>query len=291
MQVLDYKQKPIDLTELLIKFREQYRNVYMYQVGDLVFFYRPINRAEYKTLFEENKLTDLDKEDLIVETCLLFPKDFDMNTCEAGLVSQLAEQIIKNSFLSRDARTKVINYYRADMADVDNQIICIIHEAFPTIDIEDMEEWDMERTLKYLSRAEWILNNLRGIPFQKGSDAHEAFANKPEPTLPDNPLEYNIPKPEPKPEPPQPKQPARKQTHRGQKKTKLTPEKLAELKRKYPDIPWEFDNGMDGAKGLLEQPEVDTVAPALRPRKQLLERKEATQQKAELLKQLEKDEP
>lgn len=297
MRIVDYQKKPIDLTELLIKFREKYRNVYMYQIGDDVFFYRPLSRAEYKTLFESGTVTDLDREDLIVSTCLLYPENFDMNNCAAGLITELAEQIMKNSFLTADAQTRILSYYRKDMADVDNQITCIIHEAFPTIDIEDMENWGVEQTLKYFSRAEWILHNIRGVPFQQGDKAHNAFINKPEPELPKPPLEYNLPKrepiqPETKDEPEgktieEPKPNGRKKkrrNHRGGKKEKLTPEKLAELKRKYPTIDWEHDDGNIGVEGLTSQPDVDTsLAPALRPRRKILAQKQATENYAQIM--------
>ena len=50
--------------------------------------------------------------------------------------------------------------------------------------------------------------------------------------------------------------------------TKLTPEKLRELKAKYPNIDWEHDNGLDGVEGLASQPTVDTTTPALMTPKQ-----------------------
>ena len=51
------------------------------------------------------------------------------------------------------------------MYDLDNQITCMINEAFPNIDIEEIENWDVEKTMKYFTRAEWKLHNLRGISF------------------------------------------------------------------------------------------------------------------------------
>ena len=48
---------------------------------------------------------------------------------------------------------------------------------------------------------------------------------------------------------------------------KLTAQKLAELKAKYPTIDWEHDAvAMYGIDGIKNQPEVDTSAPGLRPR-------------------------
>ena len=300
MRIVDYQKKPIDLTELLIKFREKHRNVYMYQVGDNVFFYRPLSRAEYKTLFEQGKVNELDREDIIVSTCLLYPEEFDMDNCEAGLITNIAEQIMKNSFLTADAQNRILNYYRQDMADIDNQITCIIHEAFPTMDIEAMENWGMEQTLKYYSRAEWILHNLRGLPFREGDEAHNAFMNRPNPESPKDPLEYNLPKrevpelptEEQKQEMPQPngRRKKKKKNHRGGSKEHLTKEKLAELKKKYPTIDWEADNGLDGTDGLTKQPDVDTtLSPALRPRSNIVQKKQMTESRIGMLENAEKN--
>ena len=300
MRIVDYQKKQIDITELLIKFREKHRNVYMYQVGDNVFFYRPLSRAEYKTLFGNDKINDLDREDIIVSTCLLYPENFDMNNCEAGLITNIAEQIMKNSFLTADAQNRILNYYRTDMSDVDNQITCIIHEAFPTMDIETMENWGVEQTLKYYSRAEWILHNIRGVPFREGDEAHNAFINKPDYELPKTPLEYNLPKREPKEVPQEEKEEPKpennnvrrkkKRNHRGGKKEKLTPEKLAELKKKYPTINWEADNGVDGVEGIKRQADIDTSLPAaLRPKKYLAQKKQMTDARINILENANKD--
>ena len=50
------------------------------------------------------------------------------------------------------------------MQNVDRQISCIIHEAFPEYDIEDIDNWNMLRTTDFLIRSEWILRTIQGKP-------------------------------------------------------------------------------------------------------------------------------
>lgn len=63
------------------------------------------------------------------------------------------------------------------MYDLDNQITAIIAEAF-NLDIEIVEQWDVEKTMKYLSRAEWTLHNLRGIPLKDAGVRQDNYENE-----------------------------------------------------------------------------------------------------------------
>lgn len=163
---ISHAPQEADLTEIFIKLKDQYRNVFIHQFGQYVFFYRALGRKEYKTIIDDKVMNDFQKENVICEVCTLYPEGINFNELEAGIPSKLTELIIKNSFLdSIEARQNLLGYYRAQMYDLDNQISCLINEAFPQFDLEDIEEWDVDKTTKYLSRAEWKLHNLRGLQF------------------------------------------------------------------------------------------------------------------------------
>lgn len=187
-----------------------------------------------------------DKKDKIVQTCILIPEDFDVDDCVAGIPEILYEQIIKNSLLESDYSVNgAINYFRTEMFDLQNQITCIINEAFPQFDIEEIENWDIEQTAKYLSRAEWKLQNFRNFQFNEEYFNAMEEANKEEEVK-------EVPKEEPK-----------DNKQNAKQKEKLTPEKLAKLKAQFPEINWEADSVMsDGIEGMRDS--VDTLAPALR---------------------------
>ena len=40
---------------------------------------------------------------------------------------------------------------------------CIISEAFPAYDIDDIEEWDMIKFCRMFAKAEWKLKNMRNL--------------------------------------------------------------------------------------------------------------------------------
>lgn len=244
--------EPVDLLSLLSEFQEEYRNVFIKQIDNDVFIYRSLGRSEYKRLLMEEDIDPYTKQDIICEVCTLWPKDFDFSSCNAGLPSVLHKEIITNSYLdSLESRQNVLSYYRSEMYALENQIACIIHEAFPDLDIEEIEAWDTEKTMKYLSRAEWILTNLRGIPFVDNPNVGESFYPAKE-----------------EPEQDKKEQTEEKETtRRGPEKIPLTPEKIAEMKelqRKFPEINFFGDTIInEGMSGMVD--DYDAVAPALRP--------------------------
>lgn len=235
-----------DIINRINELEKEYRNVYWTHIEGDLYVYRPIGRKEYKDIALDENLDTADKKDKIVQTCVLMPEDFDVDECIAGIPEMLYEQIIINSYLeSNDTINGVLNYYRNEMFSLDNQITCIINEAFPQFDIEEIENWGVEQTAKYLSRAEWKLQNFRNFQFNEEYFNAMEEANKEEEVK-------EVPKEEPK-----------DNKQNGKQKEKLTPEKLAKLKAQFPEINWEADSVMsDGIEGMRDS--VDTLAPALR---------------------------
>jgi hypothetical protein len=245
------KPEPIDYTKLYVEFAMKYRNVFMVKIEGQIYIYRSIGRAEYRKILEDNRFSDPQKEELICSQCMLYPNpdEYGWDDKEAGIPTELMKCILTDSYLDSPTRRSYLHdYYRSEMYDLDNQISCIISSAFPGIDIEEIESWDVDKTTKYLSRAEWILKNLHGMQFPEGGN--------------------NVQQ-QPQPQPQQEQQP-RKESKRdktlrgGSREDKLTPEKLrerAEFFRKHP----EFAQGdIDDVAHMDQQETVDDLAPALR---------------------------
>lgn len=241
-----------EVFDMISDFQKKYRTVYWIFLDGDIYVYKPVGRKDYKEICSNETLEELDKEDEIIRRSLLYPdpKTFDIDTMIAGVAKRLFEEILKNSFLeSVEIRTKVLQFYRQEMYDLQNQIPCIINEAFPQYDIEDIENWDIERTAKYLSRAEFKLQNFRGLKMN-----YDLINNQE-----NNPSQQPAPQQEQMPQ----EEPAHKVKPKKGQKQKLTPEKLAQLKRDFPQIDWEHDSvTMEGIDGLKDS--VKDVPVALR---------------------------
>lgn len=232
----------IDLRDLYIKLLDEHRNVFIYKLDDEIYFFRSIKRNEYKKIFLDDSFNDFERQDMVCETCILYPEGFNAEDQDAGLPTKLCDIILRNSLMdSFVTQANALQLYRSEMAKLSDQINCLIAEAYPKYSIEEIENWDMDQTLKFLSRAEWTLVNLRNIPIDPN------YFNFSQVNSSEVETEEEKEKPAEKP-----------------KKQKLTPEKLAELKRKMPEIDWEHDSVMMEGERALEV-EVDTTPPALRP--------------------------
>ena len=257
-----------DIYELIMEFKKHYRNVFIYQVDEQVFLYRTLSRKEYKDILNDERFNDFEKEEIICDTCLLYPDPgtFEWDDVDAGIPTELMKQIRKNSYLDgRNARKNILQYYRSEMFDLDNQIICIINEAFPQYDIEEIEDWDVDKMTKYLTRAEWKLTNLRGLAFKDAEgaifddddDREAGMEMEGNEGFEDEAPEVITPKTE------EIKTDKREKTIRGgSRKNKLTPDKMREREeflRKFPMFA--NDDGERGIEGLAQQ-SVDVGTPA-----------------------------
>lgn len=241
----------IDFATLISDLESKYRNVFWTVFEGDVYVYKALGRRDYRNIVSNENLSIEDKKDEIITSCIVYPTDFDIDDCIAGLINILFDKIVEISYLKDDdQKASVMQYYRQDMHNLDNQITCVINEAFPNFDIEEIENWDIERTAKYLSRAEYKLQNFRGFTFNDDYLMETASV--------DTGIEENQQIEEAKEdiyeEP-------KKDTG---KKEKLTPEKLRQLQAQFPEIDWANDAIAKGGVDAMSQT-IDTTPPALRP--------------------------
>lgn len=252
------KVSTIDISEMIAEFEEKYRLVYWTFINNEIYVYKPLGRRDHKRILTDEEMDEIDKEDEVILSCLLYPdpETIDLDNMLEGVASKLVETIIENSYLdSLETRANVLNYYRGEMYDSDNQVTCLIHEAFPQHDIEEIENWSIDQTAKYLSRAEWILQNLRGLnmnydlvdQMQQEAIAKQKIANgevDPKEVIED----YNKQQPQ--------------QANKKQNESSI--QSMNDLRRMFPEVDWGNDTiATEGIEGMRDH--ADTVAPALRP--------------------------
>ena len=235
----------VDLSELLHSFSEKYRNIFFHQIGQEVFIFKTLGRKDYHDLMRNEEIDNMLKEDVICKSCVLWPENYDFDSCSAGVPTELCKVILKNSFLDSEAsKDYLLQAYREEMYDIQNQVNCLINEAFPEFGFEEIENWDMEQTMKYLSRAEWKLVNLRGLDYIKpqGEDHLYPREEAKEPVYSNRTEEINA-------------------SPINNKKIDL--EELRKMKEKFPEIRWEEDVVLhEGEDGLKQN--IDTTAGPLR---------------------------
>lgn len=263
------QQTNVDLKQLFEDFSEKYDQVFMESVDDQVFIFKALGRKDFRDLVESKVVNDCAKEEIVCQLCTLYPKNYDFENCdEAGLPTELCKLILDHSLLkSSDQLQKAIHYFRDKLNEsLDEQITCVVHEAFPEYSIEEIGNWDVVKTADYMTRAEYILHNLRGVPLTpvqevpSGSVEDEDFDSRFQSVAESqtNPLEdasMDAPKPERKAVKPKMKKGAKPK--QGKKST-LTMDKYRQLMAKTPDdvpaIDWMHDSvAMNGISALQGQ--------------------------------------
>lgn len=258
-------KQQINITDLYLKITSENpdTHVFMDQFGDSgIFIYRSLGRKEYRTIVSSEAISDCDKEEVICETCTLYPENYDFSNCdEAGLPTALAKRILEQSLLT-DAMslTNLIYHYRNEMnTDYNRQVSCVIHEAFPEFKLDGddgIENWDVMKTAEYMARAEFILHSLRGVPLATASIDSDTDNNNE-----DNEQEE-----------------VRTRTNKDGSQTRVTKktinskrsmtrEKLQKLKEIAPNIDWERDlgnAGFDNLSKIMQTKNIDTRPMALR---------------------------
>lgn len=158
------RQAELDFDAIVKDLIAEHGTIFFANIDGNSFLYKPLNRKDYKAIVQNDNLTSFEKEDEVCAATILWPEDIDWDEIEAGIPSKLYKEILENSFLdSPESIAHLIEVYREELELLDIQMGCIISEAFPNYDIEEIEKWDMIKFCKMFTRAEWKLKNLRKI--------------------------------------------------------------------------------------------------------------------------------
>ena len=112
-QAVEEAKEPVDITKLFIEFSQKYRNVFVTEIDGQTFIYRALGRAEFREILSDTRFNDYQKEELMCSQCMLYPDpdEYDWDDKEAGLPSQLKQEILKDSFLDDLARRRSLHDY------------------------------------------------------------------------------------------------------------------------------------------------------------------------------------
>lgn len=239
----------IDFSELIDNFSAKYDSVHHIQIHGEDYIFRILGRKEFKRILQDSNLDEMDKEDAICETCVLWPEKFNVDNVEAGTPSILCKHILENSFLEDiNSTLRLLEHFKNEMNELENQMVCIISEAFPNYTLDEIESWSNVRFCKMFSRAEWKFNNLRAQEIKSVTDLIRDVVEKQESEIDDedeyyDDSMYTEDMEEDYEEVYMNKSEDKNISRNG--KEKMTPEKLAELQRKFPEIDWTMDSTKD----------------------------------------------
>lgn len=167
--------------EEIAKLKQEYEHIYATELLGIIYIWRRLTKAEYARI-DTMDATDEEKEELACQLCILHPF-INYDHCPAGIPSTLIDQILIESGFDEQRSHEILQEYRHDMSTLESQMEAIIMCAYPNLTVEEMDHWDVPKTLRYFTRAEWILTVLQGIPVGKIlADLHSTEPTRPTPS-------------------------------------------------------------------------------------------------------------
>lgn len=158
--------------EQILTWKNEYFEIFHTEVQEQTFIYRPLSYLEYRYIidqFEDNQ----EREELVCQLGVLWP-EYDDTYWEEEMGGPipfiLAKEILENSYLTGEREADVKRYRLQEemkvMESAQEQIACLIKEAFPNLSLEEIMGWGMRKAIWYEARARYVLTNLRGIQFR-----------------------------------------------------------------------------------------------------------------------------
>jgi hypothetical protein len=152
---------------------EEHGEIFTTEVNEIIFVFKGLSQSELK---KANKLyTDsLERAEYICRMCVLEPQIEDYSLeIYAGVPETICRIILEESGFTTDASkiNRLLLEYENQMNGVEARIPCIIKEVFQDIPFEEIEDWPLEKTLYYYTRAKWTLENLRGVQLVSDDEA------------------------------------------------------------------------------------------------------------------------
>ena len=63
----------LDLSELIERVKDKYKNIYIFQFEEQVFVYHSVGRKDYKNLIANGELDEQEKEETLCKLCTIWP--------------------------------------------------------------------------------------------------------------------------------------------------------------------------------------------------------------------------
>lgn len=156
----------------LLALAKTYSQVYVTNVSEFEFIWRPITRQEYRMLMMETQ-NQKDLEDLVCNTAVISP-EVDFAEMPAGYAKTLAPIIVEESgYGGNQLVQQLLERSRQMLEQLEPQAEATIRAAFPSITFEEMANWSGSEFIFRLAQAEWVLKNIYQLPV--------SFDKQPEP--------------------------------------------------------------------------------------------------------------
>jgi hypothetical protein len=138
------------------------------KIGDQVFRFRSLTRKELREAEEKHRGSQVAIEDEICRIALTSPKDFDFDSCLAGIPTTLCQAIIQQSnFLTRPEIRELLESNMDSMMEQGNRLDMLMMTAMPGTSLDEIEGLVPEEYIRRLAMSIFMLTNFMGADPEK----------------------------------------------------------------------------------------------------------------------------
>lgn len=124
---------------------------------DREFVFRSLGRKEYNEIISIVS-DEKDLEDVLCQTALLYPKDYEISTGLAGLPPYVSKILLEiSNFTNLDDVLYIYEDAKAKMNGFSNQCTALIKAAMPEYTLEEIKEWTWQELMEKTAMAEKIM--------------------------------------------------------------------------------------------------------------------------------------
>ena len=147
------------------KLKDKYGDIFYSNIMGYEFIWRELTNKEFRFLnnLDPDVVSGEEKEEIILEYCVVYPEDINIDEILGGIPSKLVEHILTVSGLYPEQAEEMLSLHRQEMQDFESQMEAVVIMAFPSLSLEDIESWSSAKLIKYFTRAEFLLTNLQGL--------------------------------------------------------------------------------------------------------------------------------
>ncbi len=148
-------------SDFVFDLKKKYGNIYTVDVKGSSLVFRELTFTEYDLILylqglEEYSYADI--EDFIIEYAIVYPENFNLEKIPAGLVTNLAQNILELSgFFSVKIAKGILEDKRLQMTEVRNLMKAFVISTMPAYLPEDLDEMTFSQLAEKVALSEKII--------------------------------------------------------------------------------------------------------------------------------------
>lgn len=154
-------------TEKLYELKKKYGPLFVTRIKGQDVIFRELTFSEFDKISEyqtSSDYTNVDIEDLIIKSAVVFPEDFNCDKYPAGLISSLSEEILEESgFSSIKKAKKVLDEKRLKASEVRSLMKSFVLATISTYSPEDLDNMTYTMLAENVALAEKIIEIKQSI--------------------------------------------------------------------------------------------------------------------------------